>query len=59
MVQGRQLTDLNRARLFLCDIAARHCENCHIFSDEGKAVAYVVEELRAMGLSKGAQGPGT
>lgn len=31
MVGARQLKDLNRARAFLCDIAARHQKHCDVF----------------------------
>lgn len=31
VVVGRQLKDLNRARAFLCDIAARHQKYCDVF----------------------------
>lgn len=31
VVAGRQLKDLNRARAFLCDIAARHQKHCDVF----------------------------
>lgn len=30
-IGGRQLKDLNRARAFLCDIAARHQKYCDVF----------------------------
>jgi hypothetical protein len=31
IIEGRQLKDLNRARAFLCDIAARHQKYCDVF----------------------------
>lgn len=31
VVGPRQLADLNRARAFLCDIAARNQDNCDVF----------------------------
>lgn len=31
LIEGRQLKDLNRARAFLCDIAARHQKYCDVF----------------------------
>lgn len=31
LIGGRQLKDLNRARAFLCDIAARHQQYCDVF----------------------------
>lgn len=36
VIEGRQLKDLNRARAFLCDIAARHQKYCDVFDSVEK-----------------------
>lgn len=42
VIQGRQLKDLNRARAFLCDIAARHQKYCDVFDSVERAVTHIV-----------------
>ncbi len=41
-IGGRQLKDLNRARAFLCDIAARHQKYCDVFDSIASAVNHIV-----------------
>jgi hypothetical protein len=38
LISGRQLKDLNRARAFLCDIAARHQKYCDVYDSVEMAV---------------------
>lgn len=38
----RQLKDLNRARAFLCDIAARHQTHCDVFDSIDNAINHIV-----------------
>ena len=42
LIGGRQLKDLNRARAFLCDIAARHQKYCDVFDSVENAVHHIV-----------------
>jgi hypothetical protein len=46
-VRGRQLTDLNRGRHFLLDIASRNRETCDVFTSIEDAVKHVVALHRA------------
>ena len=41
-IGGRQLKDLNRARAFLADIAARHQKYCDVFDSVESAVNHVI-----------------
>lgn len=41
-IGGRQLKDLNRARAFLCDIAARHQKFCDVFDSVENAVNHII-----------------
>jgi len=42
VIGGRQLKDLNRARAFLCDIAARHQKFCDVFDSVENAVNHII-----------------
>lgn len=42
LIVGRQLKDLNRARAFLCDIAARHQKFCDVFGSIEAAVHHII-----------------
>jgi hypothetical protein len=42
VVTGRQLKDLNRARLFLCDIVSRYQKNCTLFGSVLKSVTHII-----------------
>lgn len=42
VVGTRQLKDLNRARAFLCDIAARHQKYCDVFDSVENAVNHII-----------------
>lgn len=41
-IGSRQLKDLNRARAFLCDIAARHQKNCDVFDSIESAINHII-----------------
>ena len=46
VVTGGELKDLNRARVYVLDVAKRHPGNADVFSDIGAAVAYCIEVLK-------------
>jgi hypothetical protein len=46
VIGGRQLKDLNRARAFLCDIAARHQKYCDVFDSVESAVNHIILTLK-------------
>lgn len=56
LIGGRQLKDLNRARAFLCDIAARHQKNCDVFDSIESAVNHVIWSHPSMSPNKHTKG---